>query len=140
MNKQIDSNAIKELSDIIFKSLMSCIDPEKTLLVAGAAARVSDELAEDITNAGYCKGGKDEEVAVVSEDLPPKDQEKERSIDEKIAKACKETAREILQKIIDFMEAWTNDQYLPNEIVENIEALEKNIKIGIKEEFGVEVK
>lgn len=51
-----------------------------------------------------------------------------------------ETAREILQKIIDFMEAWTNDQYLPDEIVENIEALEKNIKIGIKEEYGVEVK
>ena len=51
----------------------------------------------------------------------------------------KETAREILQKVIDFMEAWTNDQYLPDEIVENIEALEKNIKIGFKEEFGVEV-
>lgn len=51
----------------------------------------------------------------------------------------KETAREILQKIIDFMEAWTNDQYLPDEIVENIEALEKNIKIGIKETYGVEV-
>ena len=55
MNKQIDNKAIEELSDIIFKSLMDCIDPQKTLLVAGAAVRVSNELAEALYNAGYCK-------------------------------------------------------------------------------------
>lgn len=61
---------------------------------------IDEIIAEALYNAGYFKGGKDEEVAVVSEDLPPKDQEKERSIDEKIAKACKETAREFLQWIM----------------------------------------
>lgn len=89
------------------------------------------EVAEALYNTDYRKAGKceDAEDSVDGEYLPPKDQEKERNIDAKIAKACKETAKEILQGLYD--EATSRIDELVDLATFQIEQLAKK--------YGVEV-
>ena len=103
---------IEEMAKIIAKFDCNCCDDCAILCDKCDDFSFYKEITKELYNAGYFKGGKDEEVAVVSEDLPPKDQEKERSIDEKIAKACKETAREILQELSKMRTYGTKGDFL----------------------------
>jgi hypothetical protein len=120
------NNQIEEMAKII-----ESIEMPENEGIAPANKKEALIEAETLFNAGYRK--------VNAGDVVISKEQNEKWL-KFLESNMQKQAKDILQKTMDFIEAFTNDQYIPDATVRDIEVLKEYIKIGIEEEYGVELK